>query len=171
MVKDTQGPDPGEQERLLLRARPDYGRVHLGPTILTNHLGQGDRSKDRTAHHQHRSEVRQGSDAGIARWRRRPNWSPMSYNPQTGLVYIPSRDGTRILFDGLRFQTGPLACGRFWQSGLKPIRREYPGSPAGTAIGPEPLPGGNVSTLVAYDPVKQEIRWRVPVGNSRLAER
>jgi quinohemoprotein ethanol dehydrogenase len=40
--------------------------------------------------------------------------------------------------------------------------------PAGPAIGPEPLPGGNVSTLVAYDPVKQEIRWRLPVGNSRF---
>ena len=25
-----------------------------------------------------------------------------------------------------------------------------------------------LSTLVAYDPVKQEIRWRVPVGNSRF---
>ena len=40
--------------------------------------------------------------------------------------------------------------------------------PAGPAIGPEPLEGGNVSTLVAYDPAKQEIRWRVPVGNSRF---
>ena len=30
------------------------------------------------------------------------------------------------------------------------------------------MEGGNVSTLVAYDPVKQEIRWRVPVGNSRF---
>jgi quinohemoprotein ethanol dehydrogenase len=40
--------------------------------------------------------------------------------------------------------------------------------PVGPAIGPEPLEGGNVSTLVAFDPVKQEIRWRVPVGNSRF---
>jgi quinohemoprotein ethanol dehydrogenase len=39
--------------------------------------------------------------------------------------------------------------------------------PAGPATGPEPLEGGNLGTLVAYDPVKQEIRWRVPVGNSR----
>ena len=39
--------------------------------------------------------------------------------------------------------------------------------PAAPFIGPEPLPNGNVSTLVAYDPVKQEIRWRVPEGNSR----
>jgi quinohemoprotein ethanol dehydrogenase len=39
--------------------------------------------------------------------------------------------------------------------------------PTGPAIGPEPLEGGNLGTLVAYDPVKQEIRWRVPVGNSR----
>src|SRR6266853_3538719 len=40
--------------------------------------------------------------------------------------------------------------------------------PPGPAIGPEPLEGGNVSTLVAYDPFKAEIRWRVPVGNSRF---
>ena len=40
-------------------------------------------------------------------------------------------------------------------------------SPPAPAIGPEPLEGGNLGTLVAYDPVKQEIRWRVPVGNSR----
>jgi quinohemoprotein ethanol dehydrogenase len=39
--------------------------------------------------------------------------------------------------------------------------------PAGPTAGPDPLPGGNLGTLVAYDPVKQEIRWRVPVGNSR----
>jgi quinohemoprotein ethanol dehydrogenase len=39
--------------------------------------------------------------------------------------------------------------------------------PTGPAIGPEPLEGGILGTLVAYDPVKQEIRWRVPVGNSR----
>jgi quinohemoprotein ethanol dehydrogenase len=39
--------------------------------------------------------------------------------------------------------------------------------PAAPAIGPEPLENGALSTLVAYDPVKQEIRWRVPVGNSR----
>jgi len=39
--------------------------------------------------------------------------------------------------------------------------------PAGPATGPAPLEGGNLGTLVAYDPVKQEIRWRVPVGNSR----
>jgi len=29
------------------------------------------------------------------------------------------------------------------------------------------LAGGELGTLVAYDPVKQEIRWRKPVGNSR----
>src|SRR5437764_8241019 len=40
--------------------------------------------------------------------------------------------------------------------------------PPARFIGPEPLPGGNVSTVVAWDPVKQEIRWRVPVGNSRF---
>ena len=41
------------------------------------------------------------------------------------------------------------------------------GGIAEVAHDPEPLEGGALSTLVAYDPVKQEIRWRVPVGNGR----
>ena len=59
--QDAQGHHAGQQERLLLRARPHHGRVHLRPTLLASHLGEGDRSKDGTAHHQQRSEVRQGS--------------------------------------------------------------------------------------------------------------
>ena len=97
------------------------------------------------------------------------NWSPMSFNPQTGLVYIPSRG-----WDTFNYATDPefkpdsSKVGGSSQTGLKSDTRNLPRQPAGPAIGPEPLEGGNVSTLVAYDPVKQEVRWRKPVGNSRF---
>ena len=97
------------------------------------------------------------------------NWSPMSYNPQTGLVYIPSRGWDTFFYAAdYDFKPDPSRAGGSGQTGLKVNTAGMTRKPAGAAIGPEPLPGGNVSTLIAYDPVKQEIRWRVPVGNSRF---
>ncbi len=95
------------------------------------------------------------------------SWSPMSYNPQTGLVYIPSR-GWDTYFYAADYDFKPDPTRANGQTGMKGNTAGMPRKPAGPAIGPEPLLGGNVSTLVAYDPVKQEIRWRVPVGNSRF---
>jgi quinohemoprotein ethanol dehydrogenase len=93
------------------------------------------------------------------------NWSPMSFNPQTGLVYIPTRGWDTFNYAAnMDFKPTPGGTG---QSGLNGNTANLPRQPAGPLAGPEPLPNGNVSTLVAYDPVKQEIRWRVPVGNSR----
>jgi quinohemoprotein ethanol dehydrogenase len=96
------------------------------------------------------------------------NWSPMSFNPQTGLVYIPTRGWDTFYYAAnLDFKPDPTRAGGASQTGLNNNTAGLPRQPGGPPIGPEPLPGGNVSTLVAYDPVKQEIRWRVPVGNSR----
>jgi PQQ-dependent dehydrogenase (methanol/ethanol family) len=96
------------------------------------------------------------------------NWSPMSYNPQTGLVYIPSRGWDTFTYAAdYGFKPDPNRVGGAGQTGLNLNTRGMTPKPAGPAIGPEPLEGGALSTLVAYDPVKQEIRWRVPVGNSR----
>jgi PQQ-dependent dehydrogenase (methanol/ethanol family) len=95
------------------------------------------------------------------------NWSPMSYNPQTGLVYIPTRGWDTFSYaTDYDFKPDPNRAGP-GQTGLKSNTRGLTPQPTGPAIGPEPLEGGNLGTLVAYDPVKQEIRWRVPVGNSR----
>ncbi len=97
------------------------------------------------------------------------NWSPMSFNPKTGLVYIPSRG-----WDTFNYATDPdfvpdaSRVGGASQTGLKGNTRDLERQPPAPAIGPEPLPGGNVSTLVAYNPAKEEIAWRVPVGNSRF---
>jgi quinohemoprotein ethanol dehydrogenase len=92
----------------------------------------------------------------------------MSYNPQTGLVYIPSRGWDTFPYaTDFDFKPDPSRAGGAGQTGLKTNTRGLTMQPAGPAIGPQPLEGGELGTLVAFDPVKQEIRWRVPVGNSR----
>src|SRR5579871_2785697 len=96
------------------------------------------------------------------------SWSPMSYNPQTGLVYIPTRGWDTFSYAAdPDFKPDASRSGGAGQTGLKLNTRGLTVQKPAPAIGPEPLPGANLSTLVAYDPVKQEIRWRVPVGNSR----
>ena len=95
------------------------------------------------------------------------NWSPMSYNPQTGLVYIPSRGWDTFTY-AVNYDFKPETSRGTGLTGLNNNTAGMTRKPTGPAIGPEPLEGGNVSTLVAYDPAKQEIRWRVPVGNSRF---
>ena len=96
------------------------------------------------------------------------NWSPMSYNPQTGLVYIPTRGFDTFNYAAnLDFKPDAARTGGAGQTGLNNNSAGLPRQPAGPATGPEPLGTGNSPTLVAYDPVKQEVRWRVAVGNSR----
>jgi len=69
------------------------------------------------------------------------NWHPMSYNPQTGLVYIPSLnlcmdlEGTEI-----NYKRGVLYLGAEFDLGK-----------AG--------PGGYMSELIAWDPLKQQKVW------------
>ena len=96
------------------------------------------------------------------------NWSPMSYNPQTGLVYVPTRGWDTFTYaTNFDFHPESSRGGGTYLTGLNTNTAGLKRQPAAPAIGPEPLEGGNLSTLIAYDPVKQEIRWRVPVGNSR----
>jgi quinohemoprotein ethanol dehydrogenase len=107
------------------------------------------------------------------------NWSPMSFNPQTGLVYIPSRGWDTFNYAvNYDFKPEPARVGGASQTGLNTNTAGLTRRPPAPAIGPDPLDGpaicgdrpqcGNVSTLVAFDPVKQEVRWRVPIGNSRF---
>tara|TARA_R110002110_G_scaffold415860_1_gene658759 strand:- start:91030 stop:93177 length:2148 start_codon:yes stop_codon:yes gene_type:complete len=81
------------------------------------------------------------------------NWPPMSYNPDTGLVYIPQQVTMEHFV--------PL------ESAL-PVRTGVPNLGIVTPVVPETLKGieelaavyrGN---LVAWDPVKQEARWTQP---------
>ena len=115
------------------------------------------------------SEVKYGEDpVPVSPGGGAHNWSPMSYNPQTGLMYIPSRGWDTFTYaTDYGFKPDPNRVGGSGQTGLNLNTQGMTRKPSGPAIGPEPLENGALSTLVAYDPVKQEIRWRVPVGNSR----
>ena len=94
------------------------------------------------------------------------NWSPMSYNPQTGLVYVATR-GSDTFNYAVNYDFDPQKSIGVGLTGLNTNTAGMQRKPTGPTIGPEPLAGGVSGTLVAYDPVKQEARWRVPVGNSR----
>jgi len=83
------------------------------------------------------------------------NWEPMSFSPQTGLVYIPGQNNARFYQAAAELDPTPgqwnlgLASGSFGQSPL-----------------PEDLPPG---FLLAWDPVAQEEVWRVPIQSQRNA--
>jgi quinohemoprotein ethanol dehydrogenase len=99
----------------------------------------------------------------------------MAFNPQTGLVYIPARESGMVM--------GPLPGEYQWKPGqtnsahriafsffvnlLSPEeRREYDAVLASHPGLPDPA---TREFLIAYDPVKQEERWRLPLGRSELA--
>jgi alcohol dehydrogenase (cytochrome c)/quinohemoprotein ethanol dehydrogenase len=81
------------------------------------------------------------------------NWQPWSYNPATGLVYIPVQQG------GFPFQADddftPVSKGT--NLGLDVRVTEPPVDAAGIAA----LAAGSTGALVAWDPVAQAERWRV----------
>jgi quinohemoprotein ethanol dehydrogenase len=85
------------------------------------------------------------------------NWSPMSYNPATGLVYIPTTYGSFTFAAGdevLAAQTG--------HTGL--VRGRLAATPNSLPfIGPAPLEGSR-GVLEAWDPVNQKLVWRTPGG-------
>jgi PQQ-dependent dehydrogenase (methanol/ethanol family) len=71
------------------------------------------------------------------------NWQPMSYSPQTGLVYIPSFN----LCMDIAGKTEAYTPGKFY------LASEFDLDKAGT--------GGYLSELKAWDPVKQAAVWGI----------
>jgi len=76
------------------------------------------------------------------------NWQPMSYNPQTGLVYLPAQDVPGFYMTDQKYRYTP---GR-WNLGVDfvPVLKDPPD--------PRAIPPGY---LLAWDPVQQKERWRV----------
>ena len=104
------------------------------------------------------------------------NWAPMSLNPATGLIYIPtSPAGNTTLaidpdftFINGRSNSGVVHAPR--PGGVNtvdgPVRYASPSTkilPAPPAIGPEPIEGQR-GILLAWDPVNQKERWRANGG-------
>jgi PQQ-dependent dehydrogenase (methanol/ethanol family) len=90
------------------------------------------------------------------------NWSPMSFNPATGLVYIPTTSSNSTAFaveQNFTYKAGQTNRGIVRGGAPRPATTVA--SPP--AIGPAP-PEGPTGFLVAWDPVTQKERWRAPGG-------
>ncbi len=104
------------------------------------------------------------------------NWSPMSFNPSTGLVYIPSSNGGLSAYTedenfvykpgeknlGIIRPTALAATGDAAGAAAKSAVKTRPTPPS---IGPTPMEGQR-GILVAWDPVTQTERWQKPGGGS-----
>jgi quinohemoprotein ethanol dehydrogenase len=90
------------------------------------------------------------------------NWSPMSFNPATGLVYISGNTASSWTFaseEKYEAKTDRTSNNGLVRPMPTPRENNLP------VIGPEPLPGtGSRGALIAWDPAKQQIRWRMPGG-------
>jgi quinohemoprotein ethanol dehydrogenase len=82
------------------------------------------------------------------------NWEPMSWNPSAGLVYIPGQNTVSFYRRNPDYEPRP---GQFSTGigGDRPRTVEAPEPPTPTAF------------LVAWDPVAQRERWRIPYTSSR----
>jgi quinohemoprotein ethanol dehydrogenase len=89
------------------------------------------------------------------------NWAPMSYNPATGLVYLPASYGSYTFRSADEVKEAPgghhgLAFGPGSGMTVTPM----------PIIGPEPPNGRGGGALEARDPVTQKIVWQKPVGGA-----
>lgn len=99
------------------------------------------------------------------------NWSPMSYHPGTGLIYIPTTTQSSITLqvdEDFEFQPGRTNLGIVFGGRGGPGRGDADAPPAPEpvrmpGIGPEPEEGVR-GVLVAWDPVAQREVWRTEGG-------
>ncbi|MBV8906361.1 MAG: PQQ-dependent dehydrogenase, methanol/ethanol family, partial [Acidobacteriia bacterium] len=92
------------------------------------------------------------------------NWSPMSFNPATGLVYIPANpNSSQTLAIDEKFEYRSDRKNTGINRGAAPAGGPDAKMPTLPGIGPEPIEGQR-GVLMAWDPVTQKERWRVPGG-------
>ena len=78
------------------------------------------------------------------------NWQPMSFNPNTGLVYIPAQDAVGLYLPDAKYKYAPNRPG-YWNTAVDfiPSLKDVPNA--------KDIPPGH---LLAWDPVKQKEVWR-----------
>ena len=98
------------------------------------------------------------------------NWAPMAYNPITGLVYIPtSTDSFSTFAAEATFNPVPARPGALATGTVRP--EPAPVRPSPPAIGPPPVAETPPGALVAWDPVRQEMKWRrAPGGGTAITQ-
>jgi quinohemoprotein ethanol dehydrogenase len=121
------------------------------------------------------------------------NWAPMSFNPSTGLVYIPNSSGGAFSYAvqpnftykpgemNLGIVFGPPGGGRGGRGGAAPAGEVATAAataataapsaapvkpPAPRPAPPSIGPDGQGGSLVAWDPVTEKERWRATGGGS-----
>jgi quinohemoprotein ethanol dehydrogenase len=84
------------------------------------------------------------------------SWNPMSFNPQTGLVYIPAQETYQVysVADELNFRLGSST----WAGGR--------GNPDLRRTLNQQMQDNEKGYLLAWDPVQQREVWRVPHPHS-----
>jgi PQQ-dependent dehydrogenase (methanol/ethanol family) len=81
------------------------------------------------------------------------NWQPMSYSPDTGLVYMPVRDTAFPYFDDMNYSRTKLG----FNTGVDFNKASMPQIPEVKAQ----ILGSIKASLLAWDPVAQQEAWRV----------
>ena len=103
------------------------------------------------------------------------NWPPMAFSPQTQLVYIPARESGMVMTPlpgDYKWKPGQTNAGHrvafsFFVDLMSPEqRKEYDAVVASYPGLPDPA---TREFLIAYDPVRQQERWRMPLGRAELA--
>jgi PQQ-dependent dehydrogenase (methanol/ethanol family) len=118
------------------------------------------------------------------------NWSPMSYNPSAGLIYIPTSTNSSFTYteeknftfapgrQNMGISFGPPRGGRGGAPEAAGAPRGEAPAPAAPPAGPPPPPAnaktlpkvgppppeGQRGSLIAWDPITQKERWRTPGG-------
>ena len=91
------------------------------------------------------------------------NWPPMAYNPDAGLVYIPVMVFPVAFLEPTEEKDSKPGQG-YWNVGFDRMA----GSPPKIPNLGEILDTQFLGQLVAWDPVKQEARWKGPIGRPVL---
>jgi alcohol dehydrogenase (cytochrome c)/quinohemoprotein ethanol dehydrogenase len=98
------------------------------------------------------------------------DWQPMSYSQKTGLVYIPQNEGAFVFRDDKneggagRSSTGfNTGAGAFSATARVPSEGPAPADANAKLPGADTAPTIRGSFLLAWDPVKQEAKFKVPM--------
>jgi alcohol dehydrogenase (cytochrome c)/quinohemoprotein ethanol dehydrogenase len=86
------------------------------------------------------------------------NWHPMSFSPQTGLVYLPTQDTGYVYVDDANYQSRPIG----FNVGIDMIAPTLPQDPPTKTA----MLAGLRGTLQARDPVTQKVVWSVQHDSS-----
>ena len=83
------------------------------------------------------------------------SWSPMSFSPKTGLVYIPTNNTPQVYAHDPDWKPGTTG----FQLGIDATAGNLPADKNIRAATAKAMTGA----LIAFDPVAGEVKWRVPL--------